>query len=188
MTSALRKSLDLVLLIAVLPVAVVLGWQVWTGLRADQERTEEELIRAAAVVAQSADLELASSIEALAVLSQYEIFQQGRIAAMGRLLHGRPRRDWDSVFVLDANGAVVLDTAPRGGSIPPEALRALHAQALRQSGPVVSGVTGSPGIAIATTIAPAGHVRYVLGVHTSDSMWTRLTQGAPDRTGSARQG
>jgi hypothetical protein len=179
MTAALRKYLDAVLLIAILPVAIVLGWQVWASLRAERDRTEEELVRAASALAQSVDRELASSIEALTVLSQSEIFQQGRIAGMGRLLHGRPRRDWDSIFLLDANGAVVLDTAPRGHSIPPEAMRELHALALRGSGPVVSGATGSPGIAIATPIVQAGRVRYVLGVRTSDAVWTRVASAAP---------
>ena len=179
MTSALRKYLDAVLLIAILPVAIVLGWQVWSGLRAERDRTEQELVRAASSLAQSVDRELASSIEALTVLSQSEIFQQGRIAGMGRLLHGRPRRDWDSIFLLDANGAVVLDTGPRGHSAATDAMRELHAQALRGSGAVVSGATGSPGIAIAAPIVQSGHVRYVLGVRTSDAVWTRLAAAAP---------
>lgn len=179
MTSALRKYLDAVLLIAILPVAIVLGWQVWAGLRAERDRTEQELVRAASALARSVDRELASSIEALTVLSQSEIFQQGRIAAMGRLLHGRPRRDWDSIFLLDANGAVVLDTGPRGHSVPTDAMRELHAQALRGSGAVVSGATASPGIAIATPIVQSGHVRYVLGVRTNDGVWTRLALAAP---------
>lgn len=179
MTSVLRKYLDAVLLIAILPVAIVLGWQVWAGLRAERDRTGQELSRAASALAQSVDRELASSIEALTVLSQSELFQQGRIAGMGRLLHGRPRRDWDSIFLLDANGAVVLDTAPRGHSVPAQALRELHARALRGPGAVVSGATASPGIAIAAPIVQSGHVRYVLGVRTSDAVWMRLASAAP---------
>jgi signal transduction histidine kinase len=179
MTSAVRKSIHALLLLALLPVALVLGWQAWSGIRADRERLQDELGRAASALAQSADRELASSIDALTVLSQSEIFQQGRIGAMGALLHGRPRRDWDSVFLLDANGAVVLDTAGRGGSMPLATLRELHAQALRKVGPVVSGATGSPAIAIVTPIVQSGHVRYVLGVRTSDAVWQRLATAAP---------
>jgi hypothetical protein len=179
MTSALRKYLDAVLLIAILPVALVLGWQVWAGLRADRDRTEEILVQAASSFAQAANSELASSIEALTVLSQSEIFQQGRIAAMGRLLRGRPRRDWDSIFILDTNGAVVMDTAPHGSSLAPKALHELQQRALAQTKPVVSGVNGSPQIAIATTIRQAGRVHYVLGVVTSDAVWTRLASNAP---------
>jgi signal transduction histidine kinase len=175
MTFAVRKSIHALLLLALLPVALVLGWQAWSGIRADRDRIQDELDRAAIAFAQSVDNELQSSIDALTVLSQSEIFQQGRIAAMGALLRGRPRRDWDSIFLLDANGAVVLDTAPRGSSsLPPAALRELHAQVLRRAGPVVSGTTGSPGIAIATAIVQSGRVRYVLGVRTSDTVWQRL--------------
>lgn len=178
MTSALRKYLDAVLLIAILPVALMLGWQVWDGLRADRDRTEESLVQAASSFAQAANGELASSIEALSVLAQSEIFQQGRISAMGRLLRGRPRRDWDSIFILDANGAVVMDTAAHGASLAPQPLHELQRQAIAQGKPVVSGVNGSPKIAIATTIRQAGRVHYVLGVVMGDAVWTRLAANA----------
>ena len=179
---------DAVLVIAIAPVAIVLGWQLFSGIRAETHRLDDELQRSASAFAQSVDRELASSIDALTVLSQSEIFQQGRIAAMGRLLRGRPRRDWDSVFLLDATGHVMLDTAPHGSSLPPDAMRELHARALAANAPVVSGATASPGVAIAVTIAQPnqagqsgapGHARYVLGVRTSDSVWTRLAANAP---------
>lgn len=180
-TASLRTYLAAVVLLALLPTAAILSWQVWSGVREEQRRTEGELERAAAAFAQSVDREVASSIEALTVLSQSELFQQGRIAAMGRLLQGRPRRDWDSVFLLDAAGAVVLDTAPHAS--PAQAFRELHARALRERGPVVSGVTGTPGIEIALPIVQGGRVRYVLGVRTSDAVWPRLAEAAarPER-------
>ena len=180
----LRRSIAAVLLIAVLPISAMLSWQVYSEVRAGQQRAEDDLARSAAVFAQAVDRELGSSIDALTVLSQSEIFQQGRIAAMGRLLQGRPRRDWDSIFLIDAGGAVVLDTAPRGtSSLPRDAMRELHAQALRRQGPVVSGVTGHPGIAIALTILQPAQtaqprVRYVLGVRTSDAVWPRIALNA----------
>jgi hypothetical protein len=179
MTPPLRKYLHAVLLLAILPAALMLAWQAWSGIRAQEDQVQAELDRAASAFAQSADRELASSIDALTVLSQSELFQQGRIAAMGRLLRGSPRRDWDSVFLMDASGTAVLDTAPRGHSLPLQAMRELRAQALRKAGPVVSGTTGSPGIAIAVPIAQPGGVRYVLGVRTSDAMWARLAASAP---------
>lgn len=171
----LRTWLDALLVIAILPISIVLGWQLYSGIRAENQRLESELQRSATAFAQSVDRELASSIDALTVLSQSEIFQQGRIAAMGRLLRGRPRRDWDSVFLLDASGHVVLDTAPHGASLPADAMRELHARALRTNAPVVSGATASPGVAIAVPI----NQRYVLGVRTSDAVWARLATNAP---------
>jgi hypothetical protein len=178
-TASLRSYLAAVLLLAILPIASMLAWQVWHDLGAERRRTQLELSHDAIAFAGSIDRELASSIDALTVLSQSEIFQQGRIAAMGRLLQGRPRRDWDSIFLLDAGGALVLDTAPHGSSsLPRDALRGLHARALQSRGAVVSGITAKPGIAIALPILQAGRIRYVLGVRTSDAVWARLAANA----------
>jgi hypothetical protein len=161
---------------ALAPVTGLLGWQLHQELEARQATTQQSLQQAANEFMLSVNRELASSIDALTVLSQSELFQQGRIAAMGRLLQGRPRRDWDSVFLLDAKGAVVLDTAPRPA--PPDSLRDLHAAAMRSGAPAVSGAGKTPGIAIAMPIKQADHVRYVLGVRLSDSVWRRLAANA----------
>jgi hypothetical protein len=166
---------------AVAPIAGWLAWQVHSELAAQKEQLSSELQRAAKDFAQSVNRELGSSVDALTVLSQSELFQQGRIAAMGRLLHGRPRRDWDSIFVLDPQGGMVLDTAQRPASA--ESLHALHAAAMRKLAPVVSGAgkqpgITQPGISIAMPIMQGDQVRYVLGVRLSDSVWPRLAANA----------
>src|SRR3954465_4358852 len=142
---SLRAMLACLVLAALLPVAAVLSWQVYEDLRAERGRTEEDLVRAAAGFARVVGRELASSVDALRVLSQSELFQQGRIAAMGRLLHGRPRRDWDSIFILDPQGNVVLDTAPRPS--PAAVFQPLQQEALAKLAPVVSGLDDPSGIA-----------------------------------------
>jgi hypothetical protein len=172
----LRALLAAMVFAAVAPLAGWTAWQAWDQVRALREQATGELQRDASEFALAVNRELVSSVDALDVLSQSEIFQQGRIAAMGRLLHGRPRRDWDSIFLLDANGRVVLDTAQRPP--PPESLRDVHAAALRKLGPVVSGTGRIPGVAIAMPIMQGDHVRYVLGVRLSDSVWPRLAAGA----------
>lgn len=165
------------LLLALAPATAMLGWQLHEERRERVERIEEALQGAATEFARSVNQDIASSVDALTVLSQSEIFQQGRIVAMGRLLQGRPRRDWDSIFLLDPHGAVVLDTATRATA--PAFLREVHAQALAKRAPVVSGAVLQPGIAIAMPILQGEQVRYVLGVRMSDAMWVRLAAQAP---------
>src|SRR3569623_1493338 len=144
--SRIGLALAAMVFAALAPVTAWLAWQVGEQVHAQRAQVAGELQRAASGVAQSVDRELASSVDALSVLSQSELFQQGRIAAMGRLLHGRPRRDWDSVFVLDPQGVVVLDTAGRPS--PPSAFRDIHQQAIVKLAPVDSGL-GEAGIAVA---------------------------------------
>src|SRR5437868_4553870 len=174
---SLRVLLACLVLAALLPVAAVLSWQVYEDLRAERGRTEDELVRAAAGFALAVDHELASSIDALRVLSQSDLFQQGRIAAMGRLLHGRPRRDWDSIFVLDPQGNVVLDTAAKPS--PAAAFHPLHQETMGKLAPVVSGLGDLPGIAMAVPVLQGREARYVLGVRLSNTLWPRLVAGTP---------
>lgn len=161
---------------ALAPIAARVSWLAYDDVRAIDERTATELQRGASDFAQSVNRELGSSLDALAVLSQSEIFQQGRIAAMGRLLHGRPRRDWDSIFLLDPQGAVVLDTGQH--PTPPELLKEIHAAAMRKLAPAVSGVGKQTGIAIGMPVMQGDHARYVLGARLSDSVWARLAGNA----------
>jgi signal transduction histidine kinase len=182
-SASLRTYLVAVMLLAILPIAAIMSWQIYRGVRGEQVEVEDELARSAAGFAQAVDRELNSSIEALTVLSQSELFQQARVAALGRLLQGRPRRDWDSVFLLDASGAVVLDTAPRGSPTSVADLRALQREVMRKGKPVVSGLTrlegpDAHGIALALPVRQGPNVRYVLGVRMSDAVWQRLAADA----------
>ena len=172
----LRALLAAMVFAALAPLAGWTAWQAWEQVRARRAQANGELQRDATEFALAVNRELVSSVDALKVLSQSEIFQQGRVAAWARLLRGRPRRDWDSVFVLDPNGAVVLDTAQHPP--PPASLHDLHAAAMRKLGPVVSGAGRIPGVAIAMPIMQGDHVRYVLGVRLSDSVWPRLAASA----------
>src|SRR5205085_9709267 len=105
--ASLRTYLVAVMLLAIIPVGAILSWQIVQDVRERQGQVEDELARSANALSQSVERELDSSLDALTLLSQSEIFQQGRVAAMGRLLQGRPRRDWDSIFLLDRDGNVV---------------------------------------------------------------------------------
>ena len=188
--ASLRSYLSAVMLLATLPIALLMSLQVFTDIREDQARTEAELARSAAALAQSVERELNSSLDGLGVLAGSELFQQGRVAALGRLLQGRPRRDWDSVFLIDRGGAVVLDTgSPPSGARPEPALRELQQQVMRQAGPAVSGLseTGDPAsrtIAVAVPIVQNHQLRYVLGARMSKAFWHALSSAANAPTGA----
>jgi signal transduction histidine kinase len=181
-TASLRTYLFAVMLLATLPLATLMSLQIFIDIRTEQAQTEEELARSAAAFALSVQRQLRSSLDGLGVLAQSELFQQGRIAALGRLLHGRARGDWDSVFLLDRDGSVVLDTGPPG---PPAGLglRELHQRVLRSRQPAVSGLNeqqrpGNRAIAVARPVVHNGAVRYVLGARMGEAVWQRLSSTA----------
>ena len=187
-TASLRTYLFAVMLLATLPMAVLMSVHRFAEIRSERARVDQELSESAAALAGSVERQLRSSIEGLQVLAQSELFQRGRVAALGRLLHGRPRGDWDSVFLLDRQGAVVLDTGQPRETAGTEVMRSLHRQVLRGE-PAVSGLwEQAPGhrwTAVAVPIVQGGQVRYVLGARMDESVWQWLSLRAP-RPGAAK--
>jgi signal transduction histidine kinase len=182
-TASLRTYLFAAMLLATSPLVVLIGLQSVAQIRSDQEQIEHELARSAGALAQSVQRELDSSLEGLGVLAQSEVFQHGRIAALGRLLQRRPRADWDSIFLLDRDGSLVLDTGAQHPS--PQALAALHELQRRVGNgrAAVSGLweeqpPGSGGVAVAVPITQNGRVRYVLGARMGEAVWQRLASAA----------
>ena len=185
-TASLRTYLIAVILLATLPIAAIMSLQIYLEVREEQARIEDELARSATALTQTVERELASSLDALTVLSQSELFQHGRVTALGRLLHGRPRRDWDSVFLFDRDGTLLLDTASQRAA-PEPGLRELHQQVMRKGQAVVSGLSddqppGNRAIAVALPVLQGGTVRYVLGARMGEAVWQRLaaTASAPE--------
>ena len=183
-TASLRTYLVAVMLLATLPIAAIMSMQIFLEVRSEQTRIEDELARSAAALMQTVERELGSSLDALTVLSQSELFQHGRVNAMGRLLHGRPRRDWDSVFLFDRDGTLVLDTgSQRPARGPSQELREVHQRVMAAGRPVVSGLSddqppGSRAVAVALPVVQAGQIRYVLGARMGEAVWQRLAATA----------
>lgn len=186
-----RRPAVLLIALALLPITLLLGWQLVAQVQAARERVDAVLAASAEAVAGSVTRELQASIDALDVLSQSELFQQGRIAALGRLLQGRPRRDWDSLFVFDRDGGLVLDTGPPTRSPTMRLLmEGLRNQVTRTGRPAVSGFidpAAAPGnaVAIALPVRNGDRVAYVLGARISPATFQRLasasTTGLDDR-------
>ncbi|HWI81860.1 ATP-binding protein [Ramlibacter sp.] len=178
--ASLRTYLFAVMLLATLPMAVLMSLQSFADIRSEQQQIEAQLSQSAAALAEGVERQLRSSLDGLGVLAQSELFQHGRVAALGRLLQGRPRGDWDSVFLLDADGRVVLDTGTaRVRASGAEALRQLHRQALAGAS-AVSGMwerqqPGDRAVAVAVPILQNGRIRSVLGARMGEAVWQRLS-------------
>ena len=182
--ASLRTYLIAVILLATLPIAALMIFQIFTDVRDEQAEMQTELAATASALSQAVDRELLSSFDALAVLSQSDVLQRGQIARLGDLLQWRPRRDWGSIFVLDRDGAALLDTSsPVGESAQAGQLRELHRRVLAKSQPDASTLTDAAGggrrtIAVAVPVVQGGTVRYVIGARIAEAAWQQLVSAA----------
>lgn len=171
-----------------------MGWLAWKSFdeaARDQAALDASLAHSASALAQAVDAELDSSLQALKVLSQSGFFQQDRIGSLGRLLHGRPRRDWDSLVVIDRQGTVIIDTATTRTSVAEtNRLRALHQEMLASKAPIVLRSRVAPSANMVTLAVPViqdDQVRYVLGARMSDATWVFLAAAAQRPEGARAQ-
>lgn len=189
-TASLRTYLIAVILLATLPIATLMSFQIVLEVRSEQAQLEDELARSAAALAQAVERELVTSLDALAALSQSEAMKTGDAKPLGQQLQWSPRRDWESVFVLDRNGALLLDTGAAGARpAPGQPLRELHERVLRSLQPEVSSLSASAGTgpsktAIALPVMQDGAVRYVFGARISQAVWQQLATRASAPVGA----
>ncbi len=182
--ASLRTHLVAVILLATLPLAALMIVQIFTDVSSEQAQLEDDLARSAAALAQSVERELASSIDALALLSEANVLREREPPQPGELASWRPRRDWDSMFVLGPDGSLVFDSAAPA-ALPPDAaasLRELHAKVVRQSSPVVDSLpaatAGRRAISVALPVTQHGAIRYVIGARIGEAAWHQLVASA----------
>ena len=189
--ASLRTYLIAVILLATLPLAALISFQIFGAVRGEQAQIEDNLSRSAAALSQAVENELIASFDALTVLSYSELIKQGRLVQLERLLQEQPlpRRDWHSVFLLDRQGALLLDTAsPQRGGLPGRELKDIHQNVLRKVQPAVSGLseTRGPGnqeVMLAVPVIQDGGVRYVLGARIGSPVWQRVANSASTPVG-----
>jgi signal transduction histidine kinase len=177
----LHRYLVAVIVLATLPLAALVGWQIVSTVRGERLELESNLARSAAALSQALDGELIASLDALNVLAHAGGLQRGRPEAFRRWMQEapRPRRDWDGIFLLDQAGARLFDTDPGAPAPPP----ALAQDAVRRAQPVISGPgegTGpaAGGILLAVPVQAAGGAVYVLGARVGPGAWQRLARTA----------
>jgi len=117
---SLRATLMLVLLLATVPMAALMSWQIVDDLRSDEARRQARLASATAALAMAVERELDSSIDALNILALSDKLRGDDLLAFERWMRaaGRLRGNWHSAFLIDAAGRVLIDTGggPREAS------------------------------------------------------------------------
>ncbi len=186
-TASLRTYLVLLLLLATVPSAVLVCYQIFANVAAQESRMKEELRRNANSLAQTVEREIASSMDALAILAQSDSLQRGDVVQFENFLNRSPvlRTSWSSAFLLDAgaHGRVVFNTsrlrvsAARGPGAE-EVRQMLSLQRPFVSNLVVDGLHSRYATVVSVPVHVGSEFRYVLGVWIPVSVWQDLIQQA----------
>jgi signal transduction histidine kinase len=177
--ASLRTYLIAVILLAMFPIASLMCVQLFLQVRAEQVQIEKSLSHSATSLAESLDSELGSSFDTLGVLAESGVFQRTELEQwLGARL--RPRRDWDSLFVLDAAGNVLFDTAsPPSRTMPPEVQRLRQLvleQGRTQASSLIPGA--APHAVLGVPVTVKGVPRYLLAARIGAPVWQRLADRA----------
>jgi hypothetical protein len=78
-TATLRTYLVTVILLATVPIALLMSWQIWRDVQDEQRRMEEGLMARATALAEVVERELSSSIDALTILSYQDALQRADV-------------------------------------------------------------------------------------------------------------
>ncbi|MEH3087146.1 MAG: response regulator [Xylophilus ampelinus] len=175
---SLQSYFVAVILLTSLPIAFGLGWQVVHDTAARRAAIEAQLQSAAQGLAQRVDRELRAAFDALQAMA-YAMPGNDR-SRLDALFRTRMQvyASWHSVFVADAQGRVLMDTAPSAESVP--GLEELARRVLARGTPQASGLQrGGDGAHVLLAVpAPAeGGVRQVVGVRSDRSSWLALVEG-----------
>lgn len=186
-TASLRTYLVLLLLIATVPSAVLMCYQIVANVAAQESRMKEELRRNANSLAQTVEREIASSMDALAILAQSDSLQRGDVVQFEVFLNRSPvlRTSWSSAFLLDIRdrGRVVFNTSrlrvsTARGPGPDEVRQMLAMQRPFVSNLVVDGQHSRYATVVSVPVFVGSEFRYVLGVWIPVSVWQELIQQA----------
>lgn len=181
--ASLQTYLVAMILLATLPIALLLTWQVAGEARSGRQSAVALLQQSAASVAQAAEQDLQASLDALTALSLMDALQQGDLPAFGQYLRQTPLRrpQWRSVFLTDGVGRMLLDTSsPTQAPLPrQEETRTLVFKVLARGRPAVSdvawlGVEGTQVVVVGVPVYQDGVVRHVLGARMTTATWLRL--------------
>lgn len=182
--ASLRTYLVAMILLGTLPSVLLMSWQVFSDIKAEQRQLDERLQHNAENLAHAVERELTASVEALAILAQDDGLQRDDVAGFAASFADQPvpRASWRGVFLLGPDGKPLFDTA-QPGAPPDEELQRL-AQALHAQGrPVVSDLLGGRfegrfSTAVLVPVRLGGQLRYALGAWIDAGVWQRLLESS----------
>ena len=185
--ATLKAYLVAIILLATVPIALLLAYNLASDVRTERQSAIALLRQGATTLARTAEQDLTASLDALTALSLSEALQDGDIPAFEKNLRQLPlrRSQWRSVFVTDAMGRMLLDTASASNAPLPvhEETRTLVFKVLARGHAAVSDLSwhaaeGTQVVLLAVPVYQQGVVRYVLGTRMSAASWRRLIDGA----------
>jgi signal transduction histidine kinase len=179
----LRTYLVAMILLGTLPSVLLMSWQVFSAIKAEQRELDVQLQRSAEGLAHAVERELTASVEALSILAWDDALQRDDVATFSTSFADQPqsRAAWSGVFLLDLDGRPLLDTA-QPQAPPPPWLQPL-AQAVASTGrPVVSELhsgrfEGRHTTAVLVPVRLDGRIRYALGAWMDAGVWQQLLEG-----------
>ena len=181
-SASLRTYLAAVILLAIFPIAVLMCVRTFVDVRDEQAQIEQSLTRSAQAFSHTVQSELRASFDALDLLAQTELLRRGDLSQLDQRLQLQRglRRDWDSVFLMDRDGNLLLDTAAPSNIPVPAEIPALRQSVFARRQPAVSGLVGEPPghVVLAVPVLLEGAPRYVLGARVGAAAWQRLADGA----------
>jgi signal transduction histidine kinase/CheY-like chemotaxis protein len=200
----LRTYLVGIILVAAVPLAALVTWQIISDIRQRQAALETHLQSIATAVASTVENELAASAEALKALSHAPSLQSGDLPAFRQMLDatGPARATWSGTFLLSADGKVLFDsrapmdagTARSGWEDWPAIARNIESGGLSVSNLIDTGDANHRSVMLAVPVAvqPAttsgavpqafDHKR-ILGIYIRADAWQSLME----RSGAAKE-
>ena len=180
--ASLRAYLVAVILLATVPMAALLvPYQIFNDLSEQQQRQQDDLRMAAASFAATVDREIASTIDALDILSTAQSIDPGDGAAIahGLFAHSRLRRSWSGAFLASTDGRALYSTPPVDDTSSAELLRTVAARGAAQSrepfvSDLVPGGAGRHLTAVAVPLVIGGDAPYLLGAWIDSAVWQNL--------------
>jgi PAS domain S-box-containing protein len=179
-TASLRTYLVAAMLLATLPIAALMAWQIANDIGEQRASLTDNLTRAASALAHDVESEVATSIDALNLVSYTESPRPDNVAQFQRALTARLlRRSWSSIFLLERDGGVVFDTAPASEqradafAAGPEFKR-IVAQRYAGVSNLDTAASGQASTIVAVPVMVDHRLHYVLGARIDASFWQDL--------------
>ncbi len=189
-TASLRTYLVAAMLVGTLPVGALLAWQIVTDMIEQRMALTDNLRRSAAALAHDIEGEIATSLDALYLISHTESPRPDNIDQFQRALTARLlRRSWSSVFLLEVDGSVVFDTASPGvqradAFAAGPVFKRIVSQRFAGVSSRTTGPTGQAVTVVAVPVMIDDKPRYVLGARIDTAFWHDLI----DKSGMLRGG